>query len=219
MVYFGSLLSRWTNDATQSAGIFELLLLFSLTLSGALALTPAHHLSLSDVARLQDHLSRQFTDLESAYYSVVGLTKLGATVLDQDVRKGHTSYVRLWRAQCVDSVMLTPVFLQGVCQFIKDQLDPTSVDSLFFAAEISQAISSCEVRTPRARVCWGWVNARTNKPRTKREVIATWLITSWLSVLCQRGFFCFVFFTVNFQSSLISKRSKTTERMRHILFI
>lgn len=96
---------------------FGLLLLFSLALSGALALTPAHHLSLSDVARLQNHLSRQFTDLESAYHSVVGLTKLGATVPDQD----------------------------GVCQFIKDQLDPTSVDSLFFAAEISQAISGCEI--------------------------------------------------------------------------
>ncbi|XP_075880781.1 dolichyl-diphosphooligosaccharide--protein glycosyltransferase subunit 2 isoform X2 [Nelusetta ayraudi] len=96
---------------------FGQLLLFSLALSGALALTPAHHLSLSDVARLQNHLSRQFTDLESAYHSVVGLTKLGATVPDQD----------------------------GVCQFIKDQLDPTSVDSLFFAAEISQAISGCEI--------------------------------------------------------------------------
>lgn len=98
VVLFGSLLSRWINDATQSAGFFGLLLLFSLTLSGALALTPAHHLSLSDVARLQNHLSRQFTDLESAYHSVVGLTKLGATVLDQDVRKYHTTYVRLWRA-------------------------------------------------------------------------------------------------------------------------
>lgn len=92
---FRSLLSRRTNDATLSAGFFGQLLLFSLALSGALALTPAHHLSLSDVARLQNHLSRQFTDLESAYHSVVGLTKLGATVPDQDVRKCHTSYVRL----------------------------------------------------------------------------------------------------------------------------
>lgn len=38
-----------------------------------------------------------------------------------------------------------PSFLQGVCQFIKGQVDSTSVDSLFFAAEISQAISGCEV--------------------------------------------------------------------------
>uniref|UniRef100_A0A3B4XS70 Dolichyl-diphosphooligosaccharide--protein glycosyltransferase subunit 2 n=1 Tax=Seriola lalandi dorsalis TaxID=1841481 RepID=A0A3B4XS70_SERLL len=77
----------------------------------AQALTPAHHLSLPDVARLQNLLSQQFTDLESAYYSVVGLTKLGAQV----------------------------------CQFLKSQLDPTSVDSIFFAAETSQAISGCEI--------------------------------------------------------------------------
>uniref|UniRef100_A0A671Z478 Dolichyl-diphosphooligosaccharide--protein glycosyltransferase subunit 2 n=1 Tax=Sparus aurata TaxID=8175 RepID=A0A671Z478_SPAAU len=93
------------------------LFLVSLALAGAQALTPAHYLSLSDVSRLQNLLSQQFTDLESAYYSVVGLTKLGATVPDQD----------------------------GVCQFVKSQLDPTSVDSLFFAAEISQAISGCEI--------------------------------------------------------------------------
>uniref|UniRef100_A0AAQ5YGY3 Dolichyl-diphosphooligosaccharide--protein glycosyltransferase subunit 2 n=1 Tax=Amphiprion ocellaris TaxID=80972 RepID=A0AAQ5YGY3_AMPOC len=71
----------------------------------------------SDVARLQNLLSQQFTDLESAYYSVVGLTKLGATVPDH----------------------------KEVCQFLKSQLDPTSVDSLFFAAETSQAISGCEI--------------------------------------------------------------------------
>lgn len=35
--------------------------------------------------------------------------------------------------------------LQQVCQFLKSQLDPTSVDSVFFAAETSQAISGCEV--------------------------------------------------------------------------
>uniref|UniRef100_A0AAQ5ZYW2 Dolichyl-diphosphooligosaccharide--protein glycosyltransferase subunit 2 n=1 Tax=Amphiprion ocellaris TaxID=80972 RepID=A0AAQ5ZYW2_AMPOC len=83
----------------------------------AQALTPAYYLSLSDVARLQNLLSQQFTDLESAYYSVVGLTKLGATVPDH----------------------------KEVCQFLKSQLDPTSVDSLFFAAETSQAISGCEI--------------------------------------------------------------------------
>uniref|UniRef100_A0A671Z403 Dolichyl-diphosphooligosaccharide--protein glycosyltransferase subunit 2 n=1 Tax=Sparus aurata TaxID=8175 RepID=A0A671Z403_SPAAU len=91
-----------------------------LALAGAQALTPAHYLSLSDVSRLQNLLSQQFTDLESAYYSVVGLTKLGATVPDQDVRK-------------------------SLIYFVKSQLDPTSVDSLFFAAEISQAISGCEI--------------------------------------------------------------------------
>uniref|UniRef100_A0A8C4F695 Dolichyl-diphosphooligosaccharide--protein glycosyltransferase subunit 2 n=1 Tax=Dicentrarchus labrax TaxID=13489 RepID=A0A8C4F695_DICLA len=89
----------------------------SLAPAGAQALTPAHYLSLSDVGRLQNLLSQQFTDLESAYYSVVGLTKLGATVPDH----------------------------KGVCQFLKSQLDPTSIDSLFFAAETSRAISGCEI--------------------------------------------------------------------------
>lgn len=67
-----------------SAGLFRLLIL-SLALAGAQALTPAHHLSLSDVARLQNLLSQPFTDLESAYYSVVGLTKLGSAVPDHKV--------------------------------------------------------------------------------------------------------------------------------------
>uniref|UniRef100_A0A672F8M2 Dolichyl-diphosphooligosaccharide--protein glycosyltransferase subunit 2 n=1 Tax=Salarias fasciatus TaxID=181472 RepID=A0A672F8M2_SALFA len=92
-------------------------LLFSLALAGAQALTPAHYLSLSDVARLQNLLSQPFSDLEAAYYSVIGLTKLGATVPDHG----------------------------EVCQFLKSQVDPTSVDSLFFAAETSQAISGCEI--------------------------------------------------------------------------
>ncbi|XP_023117083.1 dolichyl-diphosphooligosaccharide--protein glycosyltransferase subunit 2 isoform X1 [Amphiprion ocellaris] len=100
-------------DRSKLFGVF----LLSLALGGAQALTPAYYLSLSDVARLQNLLSQQFTDLESAYYSVVGLTKLGATVPDH----------------------------KEVCQFLKSQLDPTSVDSLFFAAETSQAISGCEI--------------------------------------------------------------------------
>lgn len=100
-------------DRSKLLGVF----LLSLALAGAQALTPAHYLSLSDVARLQNLLSQQFTDLESAYYSVVGLTKLGATVPDH----------------------------KEVCQFLKSQLDPTSVDSLFFAAETSQALSGCEI--------------------------------------------------------------------------
>uniref|UniRef100_A0A8C5GWY3 Dolichyl-diphosphooligosaccharide--protein glycosyltransferase subunit 2 n=1 Tax=Gouania willdenowi TaxID=441366 RepID=A0A8C5GWY3_GOUWI len=91
-------------------------LLFCLALAGAQALTPSHHLSLSDVARLQSLLSQPFTDLESAYYSVVGLTKLGAVIPDQNV-----------------------------CHFLKSELDPASVDSLFFAVETSQAISGCEI--------------------------------------------------------------------------
>uniref|UniRef100_A0A8C6PAG9 Dolichyl-diphosphooligosaccharide--protein glycosyltransferase subunit 2 n=1 Tax=Nothobranchius furzeri TaxID=105023 RepID=A0A8C6PAG9_NOTFU len=83
----------------------------------AQALTPSHYLSLSDVSRLQNLLSQPFTDLQSAYYSVVGLSKLGGIVPDH----------------------------QEVCQFLKSQLDPSSVDSLFFAAETSQAISGCEI--------------------------------------------------------------------------
>lgn len=38
--------------------------------------------------------------------------------------------------------------MQDACQFLKAQLDPMSVDSLFFAAEASQAISDCEVSSP-----------------------------------------------------------------------
>ncbi|XP_055724192.1 dolichyl-diphosphooligosaccharide--protein glycosyltransferase subunit 2 isoform X1 [Salvelinus fontinalis] len=92
--------------------------LFLLTVAlGAQALTPSHHLSLSDVARLQALLSQPFTDLASAYYSIVGLSKLGASVADEN----------------------------DACHFLKAQLDPMSVDSLFFAAEASQAISDCEI--------------------------------------------------------------------------
>uniref|UniRef100_A0A672YWE5 Dolichyl-diphosphooligosaccharide--protein glycosyltransferase subunit 2 n=1 Tax=Sphaeramia orbicularis TaxID=375764 RepID=A0A672YWE5_9TELE len=69
-----------------------------LTLAGVQALTPAHYLSLSDVARLQTLLGQEFSILKA-----------------------------------------------DVCQFLKSQLDPTSVDSLFFAAETSQAISGCEI--------------------------------------------------------------------------
>ncbi|TNN78587.1 Dolichyl-diphosphooligosaccharide--protein glycosyltransferase subunit 2 [Liparis tanakae] len=100
----------------ERSRLFALFVL-SLALAGAQALTPAHYLTLSDVARLQNLLSQEFTDLESAYYSVVGLSKLGATIPDHE----------------------------GVCQFLKSQLDPMSIDSIFFAAETSQAISGCEI--------------------------------------------------------------------------
>uniref|UniRef100_A0A673W3S7 Dolichyl-diphosphooligosaccharide--protein glycosyltransferase subunit 2 n=1 Tax=Salmo trutta TaxID=8032 RepID=A0A673W3S7_SALTR len=88
---------------------------------GAQALTPSHHLSLSDVERLKGLLSQPFTDLASAYYSIVGLSKLFTSII---------------------TTMFTYVFY---CTFLKAQLDPMSVDSLFFAAEASQAISDCEV--------------------------------------------------------------------------
>ncbi|XP_061641164.1 dolichyl-diphosphooligosaccharide--protein glycosyltransferase subunit 2 isoform X1 [Phyllopteryx taeniolatus] len=93
------------------------LVFLSLALTGAQTLSPAHYLSLSDIARLQNLFSQTFTDLESAYYSVVGLTKLGTTVPDH----------------------------KDVCQFLNSELDPTNVDSVFFAAETSQAISGCEI--------------------------------------------------------------------------
>ncbi|XP_054883473.1 dolichyl-diphosphooligosaccharide--protein glycosyltransferase subunit 2 [Poeciliopsis prolifica] len=104
------------NFGCVSAELLGVLLL-SLALAGAQALTPSHHLSLSDVGRLQNLLNQPYDDLESAYYSVVGLIKLGAAVPDP----------------------------AKVCQFLKSQLDPGSVDSLFFAAETSKAISGCEI--------------------------------------------------------------------------
>lgn len=73
------------NFGCVSAELFGVLLL-SLALAGAQALTPSHHLSLSDVGRLQNLLNQPYNDLESAYYSVVGLTKLGAAVADPTVR-------------------------------------------------------------------------------------------------------------------------------------
>uniref|UniRef100_A0A8C2ECL2 Dolichyl-diphosphooligosaccharide--protein glycosyltransferase subunit 2 n=1 Tax=Cyprinus carpio TaxID=7962 RepID=A0A8C2ECL2_CYPCA len=94
-------------------GLFSLLVL-SLVLETQ-ALTPTHHLTTTDVARLQALLSQPFTDLKSAYYSVVGLSKLGISVADE------------------------------TCRFIKSNLDPSSVESLFFAAEASQALPGCEI--------------------------------------------------------------------------
>ena len=52
---------------------------------GAQALTPSHYLSRSDVERLQALLRQPFTDLESAYYSIVGLGKLGSSIADEAV--------------------------------------------------------------------------------------------------------------------------------------
>lgn len=92
------------------------LLILSLVL-GTQTLTPTHYLSTSDVARLQTALSQPFTDLQSVYYSVVGLSKLGIFVADADES----------------------------CKFIKSKLDTSSVESLFYAAEASQVLSGCEI--------------------------------------------------------------------------
>ncbi|CAK7319719.1 dolichyl-diphosphooligosaccharide--protein glycosyltransferase subunit 2 isoform X1 [Vulpes vulpes] len=81
------------------------------------ALTPTHYLTKPDVERLRASLDRPFTSLESAFYSIVGLSSLGAQV--PDVKKA--------------------------CAFIKSNLDPSNVDSLFYAAQSSQALSGCEI--------------------------------------------------------------------------
>lgn len=108
-----------------STGLFGFLL--GLALAGAQALTPAHYLSLSDVGRLQNLLSQEFTDLEAAYYSVVGLTKLGATVPDHKVRKllleNHLFFVKVIREKhliappfvkfCLSCAHLMPFLIVG----------------------------------------------------------------------------------------------------------
>lgn len=70
-------------------------ILVSLLAFGAWALNPTHHLTDSDVERLQGVLDQPFTDLKSAYFSVVGLSKLGEDVPDSDVslfKYGRISY-------------------------------------------------------------------------------------------------------------------------------
>ncbi|CAI9154618.1 unnamed protein product [Rangifer tarandus platyrhynchus] len=92
--------------------------LLALTIiASAQALTPTHYLTKHDVERLKASLDRPFTSLESAFYSIVGLSSLGAQV--PDVKKA--------------------------CTFIKSNLDPSNVDSLFYAAQSSQALSGCEI--------------------------------------------------------------------------
>lgn len=50
------------------------------------ALTPTHYLTKPDVERLKASLDRPFTSLETAFYSIVGLSSLGAQVPDVKVR-------------------------------------------------------------------------------------------------------------------------------------
>ncbi|XP_038606153.1 dolichyl-diphosphooligosaccharide--protein glycosyltransferase subunit 2 isoform X2 [Tachyglossus aculeatus] len=81
-------------------------------------LVPSHHLTKPDVDRLRAaFLRRPFPDLEAAYYSVVALSKLGLRTPDA----------------------------QEACTFIRSNLDPTSVDSLFYAAQASQALPNCQL--------------------------------------------------------------------------
>lgn len=60
-------------------------ILVSILALGAWALNPIHHLTSSDVDRLQGVLEQPYTDLKSAYLSIVGLSKLGVSVPDSDV--------------------------------------------------------------------------------------------------------------------------------------
>ncbi|KAG9473926.1 dolichyl-diphosphooligosaccharide--protein glycosyltransferase subunit 2 [Eleutherodactylus coqui] len=81
------------------------------------ALTPSHYLSRADVERLKDALEHPMSDLENAYYYIVGFNHLGARVADE----------------------------KASCNFIRSNVDTGSVDSLFYAAQSSRALSNCEV--------------------------------------------------------------------------
>ncbi|CAH2292182.1 dolichyl-diphosphooligosaccharide--glycosyltransferase subunit 2 isoform X1 [Pelobates cultripes] len=100
------------------AAVQHLVFIWAFTLlASTLALSPSHYLSRDDVERLKNFLERPVTDLESAYYYVVGFYHVGASVLDE----------------------------QTACDFIRSKVDHGSVDSLFYAAQSSQALSNCEV--------------------------------------------------------------------------
>uniref|UniRef100_UPI00398EE5D8 dolichyl-diphosphooligosaccharide--protein glycosyltransferase subunit 2 isoform X2 n=1 Tax=Pristiophorus japonicus TaxID=55135 RepID=UPI00398EE5D8 len=96
--------------ATGSGTLFTLALL-----AITQAITLKHYLTNSDVERLTQTLQQPFSNLENAYYTIVGLQKLGDQVPDE----------------------------QAACNFLKSQVDSRSVDSLFYAAEASQALSNC----------------------------------------------------------------------------
>lgn len=66
-------------------GLSTVMLLALTILVGGQALTPTHYLSQHDVERLKASLDRPFTDLQSAFYSIVGLSSLGAQVPDAKV--------------------------------------------------------------------------------------------------------------------------------------
>ncbi|XP_037771608.1 dolichyl-diphosphooligosaccharide--protein glycosyltransferase subunit 2 isoform X1 [Chelonia mydas] len=103
--------------APAPSGSHTLFLLALTVVASIRALTPTHYLTRRDVERLKASLDRPFNDLEAAFYSIVGLSKLGVQVSDE----------------------------QAACNFIKSNMDPNSVDSLFYAAQASQALSGCEV--------------------------------------------------------------------------
>uniref|UniRef100_A0A803ST11 Dolichyl-diphosphooligosaccharide--protein glycosyltransferase subunit 2 n=1 Tax=Anolis carolinensis TaxID=28377 RepID=A0A803ST11_ANOCA len=98
-------------------GYFAYVILILIFVASIQALTPSHFLTKYDLQRLRASLERPFTDLEGSYYSIVGLNRLGGKVADE----------------------------KAACNFIKSKVDPNSIDSLFYAAQASQALSGCEV--------------------------------------------------------------------------
>uniref|UniRef100_A0A2K6TXU4 Dolichyl-diphosphooligosaccharide--protein glycosyltransferase subunit 2 n=1 Tax=Saimiri boliviensis boliviensis TaxID=39432 RepID=A0A2K6TXU4_SAIBB len=67
------------------------------------ALTPTHYLTKHDVERLKASLDRPFTNLESAFYSVVGLSNLGAQVPDAKISISNETKDLLLAAVSEDS--------------------------------------------------------------------------------------------------------------------
>ena len=79
--------------------------LLALTITASVqALTPTHYLTKQDVERLKASLDRPFTDLESAFYSIVGLSSLGVQVPDVKVRVKRLSPVQCFRRPAVSGL-------------------------------------------------------------------------------------------------------------------
>lgn len=71
--------------AVSLKGSSAVFLLALTIIASTQALTPTHYLTKHDVERLKASLERPFTNLESAFYSIVGLNSLGAQVPDVKV--------------------------------------------------------------------------------------------------------------------------------------
>ncbi|XP_040186474.1 dolichyl-diphosphooligosaccharide--protein glycosyltransferase subunit 2 isoform X2 [Rana temporaria] len=86
-------------------------------LASVQALTPSHYLSKTDVERLKGVLEHPLSNLENAYYYIVGFEHLGGSISDE----------------------------KAACDFIRSNVDTSNVDSLFYAAQSSQGLNNCEV--------------------------------------------------------------------------
>lgn len=75
------------NSIFLFSGSHTLFLLALTVVASIRALTPTHYLTRRDVERLKASLDRPFNDLEAAFYSIVGLSKLGVQVSDEQVRR------------------------------------------------------------------------------------------------------------------------------------